>query len=146
MKGLVQRVQYAKCVVNGKTTGEIEKGFLLFLGVTHSDTKQSVEKLIEKVHKLRIFEDENGKTNLSLDDVNGKVLVISQFTLYADTSRGARPGFENAAKATHANELYEYFLEKWKSLYGEVQHGIFGADMKISLLNDGPFTVMLEVE
>lgn len=145
MRGIIQRVQYAKCVVDGKTTGEIGKGFLFLLGVTHSDTKESVEKLVEKVHKLRIFEDENGKTNRSLDDVNGQLLVISQFTLYADTSRGARPGFEQAAKAPQANELYEYFLSRWQSLYGDVQHGIFGADMKVSLLNDGPFTVMLEV-
>ena len=146
MKCLIQRVLSASVSVDGACTGSIECGFLVFLGITHTDTEQTVEKAVEKIRKLRIFEDENGKTNLSIEDVHGELLVVSQFTLYADCRRGNRPGFEQAAAAAHANRLYEYFLSVCEERFAKVAHGIFGADMKVSLTNDGPFTIMLEMD
>ena len=144
MKTLIQRVKYASVKVDGKITGEIEKGFLVFLGVGPDDTKEIADYLVKKVCNLRIFEDENEKMNLSLKDVNGKLLIVSQFTLYADCEHGNRPSFINAAKPELANELYEYFCDKCKENEIEVQKGIFGADMKVELLNDGPVTIMIE--
>lgn len=144
MKLVVQRVKNAKVEVEGKTVGEIEKGFLVLLGVTHNDTKETADYLVKKLCNLRVFEDENEKMNLALKDVNGKLLIVSQFTLYADCTGGNRPSFVNAAKPDMANELYEYFCNKCKEKGIEVQKGIFGADMKVSLLNDGPVTIILE--
>lgn len=144
MKLVIQRVKNAKVDVEGKTVGKIEKGFLVLLGVTHTDTKEIADYLVKKLCNLRVFEDENGKMNLSLKDVGGKLLIVSQFTLYADCSAGNRPSFINAAKPDFANELYEYFCERCKENGIEVEKGIFGADMKVSLLNDGPVTILLE--
>lgn len=144
MKLVVQRVKNAKVDIEGKTVGAIDKGFLVLLGVTHNDTKDTADYLVKKLCNLRVFEDENQKMNLSLKDVNGKLLIVSQFTLYADCSGGNRPSFVNAAKPEMANELYEYFCNKCKENGVEVQKGIFGADMKVSLLNDGPVTIILE--
>ena len=144
MKLVIQRVKNAKVDVEGKTVGKIEKGFLVLLGVTHTDTKEIADYLVKKLCNLRVFEDENGKMNLNLKDVNGRLLIVSQFTLYADCSRGNRPSFINAAKPDFANKLYEYFCEKCEENEIEVQRGIFGADMKVSLLNDGPVTIIME--
>lgn len=144
MRLVIQRVKNAKVDIDGKTVSSIGKGLLVLLGVTHEDTKETVDYLVKKLCKLRVFEDENGKMNLSIKDVEGKLLIVSQFTLYADCSRGNRPSFVNAAKPDFANELYEYFCEKCKEEQIEVQKGIFGADMKVSLLNDGPVTIILE--
>ena len=144
MKLVVQRVKNAKVDVDGKTVGKIEKGFLVLLGVTYTDTKETADYLVKKLCNLRVFEDENGKMNLSLKDVDGKLLIVSQFTLYADCSGGNRPSFVNASKPEFANELYEYFCDKCKENGIEVEKGIFGADMKVSLLNDGPVTIILE--
>ena len=144
MKLVVQIVKNAKVEVEGETVGSIEKGFLVLLGVTHTDTKETADYLVKKLCNLRVFEDENGKMNLSIRDVKGKLLIVSQFTLYADCTGGNRPSFVNAAKPDMANELYEYFCEKCKENGIEVQKGIFGADMKVSLLNDGPVTIILE--
>ena len=127
-----------------KTVGSIDKGFLVLLGVTHTDTKETADYLVKKLCKLRIFEDDNEKMNLGLKDVNGSLLIVSQFTLYADCSEGNRPSFINAAKPDIANELYEYFCEKCAEQDIKVEKGIFGADMKVSLLNDGPVTIILE--
>ena len=145
MKLVVQRVKNAKVDVEGKNVGEIEEGLLVFCGITHTDTEKEAEYLARKLTNLRIFHDENGKMNLSVKDINGKILIISQFTLYADTiSSGNRPSFSNAAKPEMANKLYEYFLEKCTEQNVIVEHGIFGADMKVSLLNNGPVTIILE--
>lgn len=144
MKLVVQRVKNAEVKVDGKVVGNIDKGFLVLLGVTHTDTKETADYLVKKICKLRIFEDENEKMNLSLKDVNGSLLIVSQFTLYADCSEGNRPSFVNAAKTDMANELYEYFCERCKEQGIKVEKGIFGADMKVSLLNDGPVTIILE--
>ncbi len=144
MKLVVQRVNNAKVDVDNKTVGSIEKGFLVLLGVTHTDTKEIADYLVKKLCNLRVFEDENEKMNLSIKDVNGKLLIVSQFTLYADCTGGNRPSFINAAKPEFANELYEYFCDKCKETGIEVQKGIFGADMKVNLLNDGPVTIILE--
>lgn len=144
MRLVVQRVKNAKVDVDNKTVGSIDKGFLVLLGVTHSDTKETADYLVKKLCNLRVFEDENGKMNLSLKDVEGKLLIVSQFTLYADCTGGNRPSFINAAKPDMANELYEYFCNECKNKGIEVQKGIFGADMKVSLLNDGPVTIILE--
>ena len=144
MKLVIQRVKNAKVDVDGKTVGSIEKGFLVLLGVTHTDTKETADYLVKKLCKLRVFEDENGKMNLNIKDVGGQLLIVSQFTLYADCSGGNRPSFVNAAKPDLANELYEYFCEKCKEEQIEGQKGIFGANMKGSLLNDGPVTIIME--
>lgn len=144
MKLVVQRVKNANVEVEGKIVGAIEKGFLVLLGVTHTDTKETADYLVKKLCNLRVFEDENKKMNLSLKDVHGKLLIVSQFTLYADCTGGNRPSFVNAAKPERANELYEYFCDKCNENGIEVQKGIFGADMKVNLLNDGPVTIILE--
>lgn len=144
MKLVLQRVSEAKVTVDGKTTGEIGKGLLVFLGVSDNDSKEIADKMMDKVSKLRIFEDENGKTNLSIGCVDGEVLVVSQFTLYADCKKGNRPSFINAGSPDFANEMYEYVLSVCQKLFKKTQHGIFGADMKVSLVNDGPFTIVLD--
>ena len=144
MRYVIQRVTNASCTVDGRVTGEIEKGFIVFIGVSDTDTKEIADKMTQKLLGMRIFEDENGKTNLSLKDVNGSLLLISQFTLYADCKKGNRPSFTKAGKPDHANELYEYMIDLCKNEISNVQTGIFGADMKIQLLNDGPFTILLD--
>lgn len=144
MKLVIQRVKEAKVEVNNKTVGQIEKGFLVLLGVTHEDTKQVADYLVKKLCNLRVFTDENEKMNLSIQDIKGKLLIVSQFTLYADCSQGNRPSFTNAAKPEIANELYEYFIEQCKKNDIVVEHGEFGADMQVSLINDGPVTIVLE--
>lgn len=144
MKFVIQRVKSAACRVDNNITGEINKGFLVFIGVSEDDTKEIADKMTKKLIGLRIFEDENGKTNLSLNDVGGELLLISQFTLYADCKKGYRPSFIRAGKPEMANEIYEYIIAKCKEEIPVVARGIFGADMKISLLNDGPFTIILD--
>lgn len=144
MRIVIQRVLEAKVTVEGRCTGSIGQGFLILLGVGKEDTKEVADRYIDKIIKMRIFADENGKTNRSLEDVQGEILVVSQFTLYADCRRGNRPDFINAAGATLANELYEYFLKCIEEKVGKVQAGEFGADMKVSLVNDGPFTIVLD--
>ena len=145
MKIVVQRVKNAKVDVDGKTVGKIDTGFLVLLGVTHEDTEEQADYLAKKLCNLRVFTDENDKMNLSLKDVNGKLLIVSQFTLYADCTGGNRPSFTNAAKPDKAEKLYEYFCNQCKEKYNiEVEKGIFGADMKVELLNDGPVTIIIE--
>jgi len=144
MRFVVQRVSKAQVTVEGKITGKIDKGFLVLIGITHDDTKEIADKLVKKLINLRIFEDENEKMNLSLKDVNGSLLLVSQFTLYADCEKGNRPSFIQAAKPDYANELYEYIIEKCKESGIEVQTGIFRENMKVDLTNDGPVTIILE--
>ena len=144
MKIVLQRVTNAQVDVDGKTAGKIGSGLLVLLGVGQGDTEKDCERLAEKIVNLRIFSDENDKINLSLKDIDGEMLVVSQFTLYADCKKGHRPNFLNAAKPDEANRLYEYFISVCKEKVRKVESGIFGADMKVSLLNDGPFTVILE--
>ncbi len=144
MRLVIQRVKNASCEVDGKIVGKIGNGLLVFLGITHTDTKEDVEHFAQKLLKLRIFSDENDKMNLSVNDIGGEILVISQFTLYADTTSGNRPSFTNAAKPDYANELYEYFISKCKESGRNIEHGIFGAYMKIDALNDGPVTIIME--
>lgn len=144
MKFLVQRVKEASVKVDGEIIGEINKGLLVFVGVGHEDNEVIADKMIDKLTKLRIFDDENGKTNLSISDVGGEFLIISQFTLYADCRRGNRPSFTDAGSPDMANSLYEYVLSKISSMGFKTEHGSFGADMKVSLLNDGPFTIILD--
>ncbi len=146
MKLLVQRVSSAKVDVDSKTVGKINNGFLVLIGVTHTDTREIADYLVKKLCNLRVFKDENSKMNLSIKDVDGELLIVSQFTLYADCQHGNRPSFVNSAKPDMANELYEYFVEKCRKEVKNVETGIFGADMKVSLLNDGPVTIMLEKE
>jgi D-tyrosyl-tRNA(Tyr) deacylase len=145
MKAVIQRVKYAQVEVDKKIVGKINEGFLILLGVAPNDTKEKADAMIKKISKLRIFEDENEKMNLSIQDIKGELLVVSQFTLYADCSGGNRPSFVNAAKPDLANELYEYFVEKCKEIIPVVQTGIFGAHMEVSLLNNGPVTIELEM-
>lgn len=144
MKIVLQRVLEASVSVNETIIGQIGKGYLLLLGVSDSDTKDIADKMIEKISRLRIFEDSEGKTNLSIDQVEGEVLVVSQFTLYADCRKGNRPSFTEAGSPALAEELYEYVLSRASELFCKVQHGEFGADMKVSLVNDGPFTLVLD--
>jgi D-tyrosyl-tRNA(Tyr) deacylase len=144
MKVVIQRVLEASVEVEGNCIASIGKGFLILLGIGKSDTKEIADRYIDKIMKMRIFGDENGKTNLSLQDIQGEILVVSQFTLYADCRRGNRPDFINAAGAVQAKELYEYFLDCIKERLGKVQAGEFGAHMKVSLVNDGPFTIVLD--
>lgn len=146
MKLLVQRVSRAQVDVDSKTVGKINNGFLVLIGVTHTDTREIADYLVKKLCNLRVFKDENSKMNLSIKDVDGELLIVSQFTLYADCHHGNRPSFVNSAKPDMANELYEYFVEKCRKEVKNVEIGIFGADMKVSLLNDGPVTIMLEKE
>lgn len=144
MKFVVQRVKNAQVDIEGKTVGKIEKGFMVLIGVTHTDTKEIADYLVKKLINLRIFEDENGKMNLSLKDVNGSLLLVSQFTLYADCSSGNRPSFIDAAKPDFANELYKYIIDECKKKIDIVETGVFGADMKVELVNDGPVTIILD--
>ena len=146
MKFIVQRVNKSQVEVEEKVVGKIDKGFMVLIGITHNDTKEIADFLVRKLINLRVFEDENGKMNLSLKDVQGSLLLISQFTLYADCTSGNRPSFTNAAKPEFANELYEYIIEECKKQISNVQTGIFGADMQVSLVNDGPVTIILEKE
>lgn len=145
MKFVIQRVSSASVKVDDNTIGKINKGYMVLIGICDTDTKELADKMIEKMIKLRIFEDSEGKTNLSLDDVGGELLLISQFTLYADCQKGNRPSFIKAGKPDFANELYEYILSKSKTYNNlKVEKGKFGADMKVELLNDGPFTIILD--
>lgn len=143
MRIVLQRVNHASVKVDGEIIGKIGKGYLLLLGVGHEDTEADLQKYVDKIVKLRLFADENGKTNLSLKDVNGELLVVSQFTLYADCRKGNRPSFTDAGAPDVANALYEKFIELCKEQVEVVEHGSFGADMKVELENDGPFTVIL---
>lgn len=142
MRVVIQRVNHAAVRVDQKVIGQIKKGYVVFLGVADGDTKEMVDKYVDKMEKLRIFPDDTGKTNLSLKDVNGEVLIISQFTLYADCKKGNRPSFIKAGAPEQANILYEYFINRCKNQIGRVQCGSFGADMKVELENDGPFTIL----
>lgn len=142
MRAVLQRVARASVTVEGEVLGKIGKGFMILLGVEDADT----EEITDKICKLRIFEDENGKTNLSLADVGGELLVISQFTLYADCKKGNRPSFVKAGAPDMAERLYEHFMDRCRNYVDVVEKGQFGADMKVELLNDGPFTLMLESE
>lgn len=144
MKAVIQRVKYASLKVEGKLISQIEKGFLVFLGIGQGDDQQTGEKLAKKIANLRIFEDENGKMNLSLADIGGEVLLVSQFTLYADCKHGNRPSFFGAEKPEIAEKLYENFKILLEKHQISVKTGIFGADMKIELLNDGPVTIILD--
>ena len=144
MKLVVQRVTNASVEVDNKIVGKIGKGFLVLFGAGQGDTKEQADFLAEKLCNLRVFEDENDKMNLSIKDIDGELLVVSQFTLYADCRKGNRPSFIDAAKPQEASELYEYFMDKCKGLVKNVEKGIFGADMKVSLLNNGPVTIILE--
>lgn len=144
MRFIIQRALEGSVKVDGKTIGEIGKGYVVLIGVSNDDTKDIAEKMVKKLIGLRIFEDENGKTNLSIKDVNGELLIISQFTLYADCRHGNRPGFTDAGNPTLANELYEYIIELCRKEVSKVEHGEFGADMKVALVNDGPFTIYLD--
>ena len=144
MKFVIQRVTHADVVVDGNEIGRIGKGFMVLIGVSKEDDKAIADKMVDKMIKLRIFEDENGKTNLSLDDVGGELLLISQFTLYANCKKGNRPSFIDAGAPDEANALYEYIIERCKERVNVVERGEFGADMKVSLLNDGPFTIVLD--
>ena len=144
MKFVVQRVKNAKVEVENKVVGKIDNGFLVLIGITHTDTKEIADYLIKKLVNLRVFEDDNGKLNLSLNDIKGSLLLVSQFTLYADCSGGNRPSFTMAAKPDFANELYEYIISECKKKIDKVETGIFGADMKVSLVNDGPVTIILK--
>ena len=144
MKFVIQRVTEAKCEIDQKITGQIDLGFCVLIGVAETDTEATADKMIRKLLGMRIFADESGKTNLALKDVNGSLLLISQFTLYANCRKGNRPSFINAGKPDMANEMYEYIIEKCRESVDEVQTGEFGADMKVQLLNDGPFTILLD--
>ena len=144
MKFVIKRVKNASCTVDNQVIGAIEQGFCVFIGVSNEDTTEIADKMIKKLIGMRIFDDENDKINLSLADVNGGLLLISQFTLYADCKKGNRPSFTNAGKPDMANQMYEYIITKCKEQIPNVQTGSFGADMKISLLNDGPFTIVLD--
>ena len=144
MRCLVQRVLSASVGVAGEAIGSIERGYLVLLGVKNTDTEAVADKMLKKILDARLFEDENGKTNLSIRNISGSLLIVSQFTLYADTKKGNRPSFVQAGDPAHANALYEYFLAKAEEAGIPTAHGEFGADMKVSLINDGPFTIMYD--
>ena len=146
MRFVVQRVTHASVTVDGNVIGKIGQGFIVLIGVSDEDTKETADKMVKKLLGLRIFEDENGKTNLDIHTVGGSLLLISQFTLYADCKHGNRPSFIKAGKPDMANEMYEYIIAKCREQVEIVETGEFGADMKVELLNDGPFTLMLESE
>ena len=145
MKAWIQRVSEASVTIDGERVAAIGRGYLIFFGVTHGDSEAMADKLAKRVVSLRIFEDENGKTNKSIEDVGGSIIVVSQFTLYADTKHGNRPGFSSAARPEQANPIYESFVSKLREALGEARVGTgrFGADMKVALVNDGPFSVEL---
>lgn len=144
MRVVVQRVKHASVTINGTVNGKINNGFLVLLGIQSTDSEQDVDYLVKKVTNLRIFSDENNKMNLSLKDVNGELLIVSQFTLYANCKEGNRPSFVEAAKPDVAIPLYEYFVSECKKIIPVVETGIFGADMKVDLLNDGPVTIIMD--
>lgn len=144
MKLVIQRVQEASVSVDQKVVGKIDHGFMVLLGISQTDTEEIADKMFQKLLKLRIFEDENGKTNLDIKSVNGELLIISQFTLYADCRHGNRPSFIGAGTPDQANALYEYFLSQCRKEIPVVEQGIFGAHMMVSLINDGPFTIVLD--
>ena len=144
MKFIIQRVSNANVKVEDEVVGQIDKGFLVFIGISHEDTREIADKMIHKMLHLRIFQDQNDKTNLDLNTVNGSLLLISQFTLYADCKKGNRPNFIQAAQADYANEIYEYIIEQCKLNVSNVQTGVFGAHMDVQLTNQGPFTIILD--
>ena len=144
MRFVVQRVTHASVTVDGNVIGKIGQGFMVLIGVSDEDTKETADKMVKKLLGLRIFEDENGKTNLDIHTVGGSLLLISQFTLYADCKHGNRPSFIKAGKPDMANEMYEYIIAKCREQVEIVEIGEFGADMKVELLNDGPFTILLD--
>ncbi|MEG0918590.1 MAG: D-aminoacyl-tRNA deacylase [Anaerovoracaceae bacterium] len=144
MKLVIQRVKEASVEVENKIVGKIDKGYLVLVGISKDDTEEIADKYVQKMINLRIFEDENGKTNLSLKDVGGEILLVSQFTLYANCKKGNRPSFVDAGGPEEAERLYEYIIKKTSEQVDSVQKGIFGADMKVSLINDGPFTIILD--
>lgn len=144
MKFVVQRVDEASVSVENRIVGKIGKGLLVLMGVNQTDTIDIADKLLNKLLKLRIFEDESGKTNLDIKNVNGQLLIISQFTLYADCRKGNRPSFINAGNPVEANELYEYVLKKCREVIPDTEQGVFGAHMQVSLVNNGPFTIILD--
>jgi D-tyrosyl-tRNA(Tyr) deacylase len=146
MRFVIQRVLESSVSVDGEVVGQIGKGFMVLIGVGSGDTRETADKMIKKLIGMRIFEDENGKTNLNLESVGGSLLLISQFTLYADCKRGNRPGFTDAGAPDLAEELYEYIISECRKSVPVVERGVFGADMKVSLVNDGPFTVILDSE
>ena len=146
MKFVIQRVKHASVTVEGQVLGKINKGFMVLIGVCESDDEVIADKMVKKLIGLRIFEDENGKTNLDLHSVGGELLLVSQFTLYANCKKGNRPSFIEAAKPEKANALYEYIISECKKQVEVVEKGEFGADMKVELLNDGPFTIVLDSE
>ena len=146
MKFVIQRVNNASVTIDEKIVGKINKGFLVLIGVSNDDTKEIADKMIKKLIGMRIFEDENGKTNFALADVDGELLLVSQFTLYANCKKGNRPSFINAGAPDVANEMYEYIIEKCREMVKVVETGEFGADMKVKLENDGPFTIVLDSE
>lgn len=144
MKFVIQRVSEASVTIDKKIVSQIEKGFMILIGVENNDTKEIADKLIAKTSKMRIFEDENGKTNLSLQDVKGALLLVSQFTLYANCKKGNRPSFIEAGEPKMAEAMYDYIVEEFKKSFDDVGTGKFGADMKVALVNDGPFTIILD--
>ena len=144
MKFVIQRVKHASVTVEGKVLGKIEKGFMVLIGVCETDDEAIADKMVKKLIGLRIFKDESGKTNLDLHSVGGELLLVSQFTLYANCKKGNRPSFVEAAKPEKANALYEYIISECKKQVEVVEKGEFGADMKVDLLNDGPFTIVLD--
>lgn len=144
MRFVVQRVTHASVTVDGNVIGKIGQGFMVLIGVSDEDTKETADKMVKKLLGLRIFEDENGKINLDIHTVGGSLLLISQFTLYADCKHGNRPSFIKAGKPDMANEMYEYIIAKCREQVETVETGEFGADMKVELLNDGPFTILLD--
>ena len=144
MKFVIQRVTRASVTVEDEVIGKIGNGFLVLIGVAETDTKEIADKMIRKLIQLRIFEDENGKSNLALKDVDGELLLVSQFTLYADCKKGNRPSYVKAGNPVMANEMYEYIIEQCRKEIPNVQTGSFGADMKVDLLNDGPFTILFD--
>ena len=146
MKFVIQRVSNSSVSVEDRIVGKIDKGFLILIGIKYNDTKEIADFMVKKMSKLRIFEDEHGKMNLSIKDVKGKVLLVSQFTLYASCKKGNRPDFINAARPDYANELYEYIIKKCKEEDLEVETGTFRADMKVNLTNDGPVTIVMDSE
>lgn len=146
MKFVIQRVTEASVRIDGAVVGSIDRGFVVLIGVSNEDNKEIADKMVKKLIGLRIFDDADGKTNLALKDVNGQLLLISQFTLYADCKKGNRPSFINAGNPVLANELYEYIIAECKKEIPVVETGEFGADMKVSLCNDGPFTIVLDSE
>lgn len=144
MRFVIQRVKHSKVTIDGKIRGQIDKGFMVLIGIASDDTVEIADKMIKKMTNMRIFEDENGKTNLGLKEVGGSLLLISQFTLYADCKKGNRPSFIKAGAPDMASEMYEYIIKKCKEEIDIVEQGEFGADMKVELLNDGPFTILLD--